>query len=76
MASFSFLLGQSVTDLGTLLPLLQMVAPVPGVPLTYKPALLVKPSKQAKDGRWMIIWWQYSTEEGKVVRRRQGFDLN
>ncbi|GAB3635144.1 hypothetical protein GCM10027422_07340 [Hymenobacter arcticus] len=53
-----------------------MVAPVPGVPLTYKPAALVKPSKEARDGRWMIVWWQYSTEEGKVVRRRQGFDLN
>ena len=76
MASFSVLLGQSVTDFGTLVPLLQMVAPAPGVPLTYKPAVLVKPSKEAKDGRWMIVWWQYSTEEGKVVRRRQGFDLN
>ena len=75
MASFSILLGQSGTDLGTLLPLLQMAAPVPGVPLVYTPAVVVKPTKGAKDSRWRIVWWQFSPVDRKVVRRRQSFDL-
>ena len=74
MASFSVLLGQSGTDLGTLLPLLQMVAPVPGVPLAYTPAVVVKPTKGAKDTRWRIVWWQFSPVDRKVVSRRQSFD--
>lgn len=75
MASFSVLLGQSVADLGTLLPLFQMAAPIPGVPLAYT-AAVVKPPKEAKDKRWMVVWWQFSAVAKKVVRRRQGFDLN
>ena len=55
MASFSILLGQSVADLGTLLPLFQMAALIPGVPLAYT-AAVVKPSKEAKDKRWMVVW--------------------
>ena len=76
MASFSVLLGQSGTDLGILLPLLQMAALVPGVPLVYTPTTVVKPAKGAKDNRWLVVWWQFCAVEGKMARKRQGFDLN
>ena len=76
MASFSVLLGQSVTDIGALLPLFQMAEPIAGVPLAYKPATVVKPTKGAKDNRWLVVWWQFSAVDRKMVRRRQGFDLN
>ena len=49
MASFSVLLGQSVADIRALLPLFQMAEPIPGVPLAYKPATVVKPTKGSKD---------------------------
>lgn len=41
----------------------------------YKPARLRKPDATAQDQRWMIIWWQWSIKDEKMVRRRQGFDL-
>lgn len=41
----------------------------------YKPARLRKPDKDSQDQRWMIIWWQWSLKEEKMIRRRQGFDL-
>jgi len=76
MASFSVLPGQSVADIGALLHLFQMAEPIPGVLLAYKPATVVKPTKGSKDDRWLVVWWQYSVLGRKVVRRKQGFDLN
>ena len=62
--------------MGILLPLLQMAAPVPGVPLAHIPTTVVKPTKGARDNRWLVVWWQFSAVEGKMARKRRGFDLN
>jgi hypothetical protein len=36
---------------------------------------LVKAAKGSKDGRWLLVWWQYSLPDQKIIRR-QRFDLN
>jgi len=75
MSSFSSLVGVSVTDYKAVAPVLGMIPPPLGVPRTYKPCTLLKPSKGSNDTRWLLIWWQYSPTDGKVIRRRQGVDL-
>lgn len=64
-----------MTDPRALAPYLGMIPPLPGSLLTYKPCTLLKPSKTSKESRWLLIWWQYSPKDGKVIRRRQGLDL-
>ncbi|RZJ93924.1 MAG: hypothetical protein EOO60_04165 [Hymenobacter sp.] len=76
MTPFSFVVGSSVSDFVSLTQFLHCVEPPQGLPPLYKAARVVKAAKGSKDSRWLIIWWQYSLPEQKIVRRRQGFDLN
>ncbi|MDO7847683.1 site-specific integrase [Hymenobacter sp. M29] len=76
MAQFSSLLGLNVADPVAVARELAMIPPPVGLPLVYKPARVLKPAKESVDQRWLVVWWQYSTPERKVIRRRQGFDLN
>jgi integrase len=36
----------------------------------------LKPTKGSKESRWQLVWWQFSVPDGKIIRRRQSFDLN
>lgn len=53
-----------------------MIPPVLGTLALFKPAKVTKPAKSSQDQRWMIMWWQWDPILRKVIRRRQGFDLN
>lgn len=76
MASFSSLVGFPVSDFEALTHLLQVGEPPQGHPLPYKAARLLKPTKGSKESRWQLVWWQFSVPDGKIIRRRQSFDLN
>ena len=76
MTTFSALVGFPVSDFVALRKLLQVTEPPKGHPLFYKAARLLKPAKGSKGSRWLLVWWQFSLPDKKIIRRRQGFDLN
>lgn len=76
MTAFSSLVGFSVSDFEALANLLHCCEPPKNLARVFKAARLVKAARGSKDSRWLITWWQYSLPEKKIIRRRQGFDLN
>jgi len=76
MIKFSALVGFNVSDFVSLCNLLHVCKPPKGHPLIYKAARILKPAKGSKGSRWLLVWWQFSLADGKIIRRRQAFDLN
>ena len=76
MTTFSALVGFDVSDFVSLCSLLHVCEPPKGHPLVYKAARILKPAKSSKGSRWLLVWWQFSLADGKIIRRRQAFDLN